>query len=883
MKPVKLKFKGINSFSEETEINFEKLIARGIFGIFGDTGSGKSTILDCINFALYGKIERSKEKLDIINYRCDSAEVRFEFDVLSEGKRRRYIAERSIKRKSGIHKAMLYEDNICIADNVSTVTKKITEVLGVDADDFRKCIALPQGEFSQFVKSQPSERIALIEHLFSLARYGDRLKERLRNRENQADLNFQTVNAKLGLYTDVSEEIISELDRRASQQREMSAEYEKQLKTAEKQLDGLNILNTSRVELDKCRMQLNGLENRRNEIDELRKGMKAVPVCKEVVEAHALLAQKENRISEAQAKFKTVCRDTEKINDTLKSIAVRAEYGYDEKIAECIAVASRYSAGEGKPEKLKELDTRLFAKRSEYNIKSKKSAQLRQVLSRAEQTVEKVKSKKSKGAVENLETILNVEFKGAVLKEEYVNTFDYLAGLKGQVNFHKDDSDLYNFMSRELKQQIDIYKEKVLLVKDFNLEEAGKKILNFQTASEEREKVSAELSEALLNLKDAQSAVEKCEAEIEVILRDGEELRKQADELRSELKNIFGDVTDYNSAKAENENRLAGLKAEKNKLTVDTDNANRELVRLKETKAVLQTELVAEQTAVEDLRKKLIALIEKSGFESYDDCKRLVDEFSSYADAEKAIADFDLQVASLSARIKELEKIKGIEEVSEEKLISAKRNKEEILSALSSAKESIAVCENERKKAVLRLKQKDELLRQLKDAEKERNLIYQLKELTKGNKFMEYIANEYLYDISSLASSTLLNLTDGRYFLTYTDNFYVGDNFNCGNLRGVNTLSGGETFLVSLSLALALSQTICSSLKSIEFFFLDEGFGTLDGTLVDTVMSALEKLKSSSFTIGIISHVEELKHRIDNKITVSKATESHGSSVRMSC
>ena len=90
--------------------------------------------------------------------------------------------------------------------------------------------------------------------------------------------------------------------------------------------------------------------------------------------------------------------------------------------------------------------------------------------------------------------------------------------------------------------------------------------------------------------------------------------------------------------------------------------------------------------------------------------------------------------------------------------------------------------------------------------------------------------------------------------------------------------------MVSLSLALALSQTICAkSLKSIEFFFLDEGFGTLDSTLVDTVMNALEKLKSSSFTIGVISHVEELKHRIDSKITVKKATESHGSTVEFSC
>ena len=72
-------------------------------------------------------------------------------------------------------------------------------------------------------------------------------------------------------------------------------------------------------------------------------------------------------------------------------------------------------------------------------------------------------------------------------------------------------------------------------------------------------------------------------------------------------------------------------------------------------------------------------------------------------------------------------------------------------------------------------------------------------------------------------------------------------------------------------------------MKTIEFFFLDEGFGTLDSTLVDTVMNALEKLKSSDFTIGVISHVEELKHRIDSQITVIKATESHGSTVQISC
>ena len=116
MRPLKLEFEGINSFSEHTVIDFEPLIKGGIFGIFGDTGSGKSTILDCINFALYGRVERSKEKNDIINYRCNAATVKFTFDIFNRGRRRTYYIERTIKNnKSGTHTAVLYEDGVCIA------------------------------------------------------------------------------------------------------------------------------------------------------------------------------------------------------------------------------------------------------------------------------------------------------------------------------------------------------------------------------------------------------------------------------------------------------------------------------------------------------------------------------------------------------------------------------------------------------------------------------------------------------------------------------------------------------------------------------------------------------------------------------------------------
>ena len=145
---------------------------------------------------------------------------------------------------------------------------------------------------------------------------------------------------------------------------------------------------------------------------------------------------------------------------------------------------------------------------------------------------------------------------------------------------------------------------------------------------------------------------------------------------------------------------------------------------------------------------------------------------------------------------------------------------------------------------------------------------------------MEFIAEEYLTAVSYNASGRLLSLTNGQYFLKYDGGFYVGDNLHGGALRGVNTLSGGETFLVSLSLALSLSQEIGARyLRSSEFFFLDEGFGTLDSKLVDTVMDSLEKLRNENFSIGIISHVEELKHRINRKLTVKKATEKHGSQI----
>jgi exonuclease SbcC len=151
------------------------------------------------------------------------------------------------------------------------------------------------------------------------------------------------------------------------------------------------------------------------------------------------------------------------------------------------------------------------------------------------------------------------------------------------------------------------------------------------------------------------------------------------------------------------------------------------------------------------------------------------------------------------------------------------------------------------------------------------DMLEHLQKLLRGNSFIEYIAEERLRYIAKEATETLGTLTRFRYSLELDpeQGFVVRDNSNGGVCRAVTSLSGGETFLASLSLALALSKQIQLKGQSpLEFFFLDEGFGTLDSDLLDTVIDALERLCSKDRVIGVISHVPELRNRISRRLMV---------------
>lgn len=888
MKPVKLEFQGINSFSEHTIIDFEKLTKSGIFGIFGDTGSGKSTILDCINFALYGRVERSKEKTDIINYRCNSANVKFTFTIINCGKRKTYYVERVIKKdKSGTHRAALYEDGECIADKATEVEKKIADILGLEAEDFRKCIALPQGEFSQFVKSAPRDRLALIERLFNLSKYGDRLKEKISLEQNEADGEYRNLCGKLSAYGEVTQEnadLLSEqLNEGEALLKKISAEAKE---TAEKFGAAAELLK-KREELNAVCAKIAELEKADAEAKDLRKDLALLPVCREVCSVCGELGEISKNLSETEAELRAEEKNLKEAEESLKELEERLEKGdFARKSDEYTKLAAKYGALAGKPEKLEELKSALEVKREEYAAAEAEREKLLSEYAEIKERTDAVRASLGEGNTDELENLINVEFKGAVLRGEYAANLDYFVGLNATVESYYEDSELYKFIRGELKEKIEEFKQRISAVKDFKLESVTKELDVLRQRIKEREEISQKLVRLTREKSDTEGRIKVNNSKTETLKKEGLEIRKRHDELKAELSEVFGeDCADYAAAERLNAESLEKVKAEWQDLKTRLDKAAEDRSRIALKCEKLKTYNLSLNERKDRLSEKLNDLIEKSGLENAERCAQTVKRFRDFPDAEKTLNELDVRLAAARARKSELSLTEGIDKIRAEDVAAARKSKENAEEELARLNGEAAVKRSELNALKERLNVKKELLKQLEKAKSRLDLIGRLKEITKNNRFLEYIADEYLCDISALASSTLLKLTDGRYFLVYKDNnFNVGDNFDCGNLRGVNTLSGGETFLLSLSLALALSRTICSdSMKSIEFFFLDEGFGTLDSSLIDTVMNALEKLKSERFTIGVISHVEELKHRIDSKITVIKATESHGSTVQTSC
>lgn len=238
MKPVKLAIKGINSFEKLQVIDFEALTRQGIFGIFGPTGSGKSSILDGITLALYGEVAR--ESRNFINVNMDQASVEYTF-LIREGGEKRYRVSRSFRRdkkngsvRTSSAKLIFFKDQTeeVLAERAKEVNQLCYEIIALSKEDFFRTVILPQGRFFDFLKLEGVARSRMLERLFHLEKYGDELSARVNARWLCLKDEYQTLNGYIDAQGDVSEEAIETLQK---EEAHLLKEMESEKETAKKE------------------------------------------------------------------------------------------------------------------------------------------------------------------------------------------------------------------------------------------------------------------------------------------------------------------------------------------------------------------------------------------------------------------------------------------------------------------------------------------------------------------------------------------------------------------------------------------------------------------------------------------------------------------------
>ena len=861
MKPIYLEFSGVNSFSEKATIDFNALLSGGVFGIFGDTGSGKSTILDCIHLALYGEMERSSGS-ECIHYGMDSAYVVFDFEISQNGERSVYRVRRERRRKNNIAKAWLYKYGEhgaleALAEGTRDVNDALREIIGLSFADFKMCIALPQGDFAALVKSRPSDRVKLVSRLFDLDGYGEKLWSAVSKKCAAAEQECNLIKAQMGQNEGGSDEAIAQKEEEISLLKKDVAAATETLSAAEKKYAELQGLQKEKENYESLQKELALLRIRLPQMREKRNALEKIPLARAVKTAQELLAENRAKGEAAARELKSTEEAAAQTQGTYERAKTALETGnYEENIRELSLAVEKVKGAEADFQAEADAQANLETCKAQYKALLNKC-----VLEDFDTLIKGLEQKIfSLDTDENFLDYLKHNFKDVFLGDTYAQF----------------RADLRALMEKYPEAQGDV----TLLLEKYTPSKTDERALDFALIQAEYKRKQQEIKQ----LKDELSRVEKRKLAYEAnekekafsleklnayqVLLDNAQAKTKFIRLLGDLDVLQAKLKRWQDSQA---NAKKALEAAQNKL--------QELTAQGEKYKALYTHCAEQET---QLLARLNAAVEDGGFTDAREAQTLL---KTLGDERNAKADCDMYFNRLAVAEGKYAELDGaalarIAAFGEHALNEAEENRRTAKAALTELQRRLTVAETENKRLQELREKYREFEKELQKAEKQKKLCESLYGMLKGNKLLEFIAEEYLQEICVDAGKTLRSLTGGRYFLAYDKEFKVGDNLDGGNFRAVKTLSGGETFLVSLSLALSLSSAICMrSMRPIEFFFLDEGFGTLDGKLVDTVMDVLGRL-SKDFSIGLISHVEELKHRIENKILVTGATETHGSRLR---
>ena len=935
MRLLAVRLQNLNSLSGEHVVRFDEapLSAAGVFLITGPTGAGKSTLLDAMTLALYGRAARyGNEKADEMMSRHTMecfAEVDFE-----TGGRRLRATWRLGKTKSGnlkpVQRTLADADTLQIlADKGREVDAMIESLTGLDAQRFLRSVLLAQGQFAAFLKAKPNERAELLEKITGTEIYRD-LSILAHETHRQKDEHARQLKAALGAVTVLDDEARAKIEADLIEARAAATRLQTEQAAASQHLQAQQEQSRIVAELTKLATIAHQLQATQTEAAAQVSQAKTAsdhakqqrtqrePIWEKAAGMAAQSEQLEKQLSESRATYQTWAKDQ-------KEAAARRETA-EKKLAAHLDAAQALEAWLKQHAAEAELSDQLPKLRvavREWRVAHEKLAEGRKRHAEAQTLKTRLNESEAHvaaGTKKAAEGLAKVQTDREALEQlakklDAQRELERQAALVADLDDHRHDLEEgkpcplcgateHPFVKSAVNAESQLQTaRKLLTTLEMQHEQAlrsltalERDLVKIETEVKAEKKRAEEVRKALAELdapadgvleqwnddearkrqpvgavarlrqdapqapRSGERAYEPADAEHEL---DALEKRaaafakkqQEATQQRSDRQKLEGDIQLAKADEAAKTKRLEELKAEGVSLRAKADALKTQL-----------SELLGGQTLAEDRQQHeaRVSAAEKT-----------------HREAETKLTKLQTDLAATRAKLEQLEaRRKPFAEqpvLSVEALADLETKAKALHEAFATQRTELGVLQEKIKNDDEARKRREAGGAELQAAEAEALRWGRLRELigsADGAKFSRFAQSLTLRQLIGLANEHLKVLAERYRLLAVPGDeleLEIVDLYQANTHRPIESLSGGETFLASLSLALGLS-ALSSRHHPIDSLFIDEGFSTLDSDTLETVLGSLENLRARGKMIGLISHVDLLKERLTTQVRVIRGS-----------
>ena len=926
MRPIKLILSAFGPYASKIELDLAKLGENGVYLITGDTGAGKTTIFDAITFALFGKPSGDIRDVKTLRseYAKEEIETYVELDFLYHGEeyhiyRRPEYSYTHVQKNGEIKQRSKSADAYLILPNgerivkPTEVTKQVEQLLGMKRDQFRQIAMIAQGSFLEILNADTKERGKLFEKVFMTSKYSilmDRLNQMAKEgstKLNEAKLRLQQIISDIRVPITLQEEYEQMIETFAMDDIQpvydlldkIIASANEETKILQKQKDIIQ------KQLQKYRKEETEKSKQLQDLLSLEKLLKEKPA-------------KEGKVNFLTEKLKV---DGEKYKlhiDDLKKEQVQIEHELPEYVRLTKLTTKLSEIKKQLSFVAKDLEEKISLKKQldeDITLKQKES----QTLADSELSLNKFLIKE-----EELQKKISAFHHASMMKKEYQITVEDLK--KKTISLQKNTDAKAEIQKQYDDTQVSYYANQAGLLasrlsKGQPCPVCGS-LEHPHPASHSDKLVTQE------EINQYKKKVEQAEKEYQMASKACADANLKMSSLKNELELVLKSVTEQvipiENVQMFIDEHTVQLKNEQAEISTHIKQLQLQLKRYQEllklipqlqqkftavSSEVSQNEITQAKLSVEleQIQKQVAEITGKLKYSSEQEAKNYVSIIT------KQILEYQQQIDQLTNATKqatdELVYVNAQIDMLKEKVSSSIEEislQQSQLKSLQIEIENLQVQQEENLKNIHNAQRYEADAQDTKQKIQSENETYQtklsryssLKELADvamGNgrsskekiTLQEYVQIAYLDRMIHKANERYLSMSNQQYQLVRSAgskdkrshealDLDVIDYTN-GSVRPVSSLSGGESFIASLALALGMSDEIQSQAGGIQIdtMFIDEGFGTLDQDSLNNAIQTLMNLSGENRLVGIISHVKELKERIHKGIIVTK--DLHGS------